>query len=189
MNKSFAAFRLTSRPDGIDFNTVDLGRRIYDELRYLNKTRDDLDEMTNGQHFIDFSQELEFESITYCGEGEDETLGVFAYYDGQLDFNIVPIFRNIDNHQIIYVGIDSWVNSILHGPKKSQIIYRLATLGIEVNGGNLKEAIDCYTNFWDEAEKSYKGKDMPKRYCYKCGMLMNCGSMAYEEGYHFDTCL
>ena len=27
------------------------------------------------------------------------------------------------------------------------------------------------------------------RHCWKCGRVMKYGSMAYYEGFHFDTCL
>lgn len=40
-----------------------------------------------------------------------------------------------------------------------------------------------------EAEKSYdEHPNLEQRHCSRCGELMRANSMAYLEGYHFDSC-
>ena len=41
----------------------------------------------------------------------------------------------------------------------------------------------------EKAEKSYEGKDLDFKFCYRCNQLMRADSMAYHEGYHFDSCI
>lgn len=43
---------------------------------------------------------------------------------------------------------------------------------------------------YEVAVESYKDVDfeVEARYCPQCGQLMRYRSLAYEEGYHFDSC-
>lgn len=51
------------------------------------------------------------------------------------------------------------------------------------------EAVQQQLNKWrTEAEKSYEGTTLERKHCHRCGELMRADSMAYHEGYHFDTC-
>lgn len=41
-----------------------------------------------------------------------------------------------------------------------------------------------------EADKSYENyPNAERRYCFKCGELLPYRSMAYDEGWHFDSCI
>lgn len=40
-----------------------------------------------------------------------------------------------------------------------------------------------------EAKESYKGHEEEVRCCSTCGIIMRYNSMAYLEGWHFDTCV
>lgn len=184
----FAAMKLMPRPEGIDFNTVGLSQKLLEGLEYHGKTRADLDELTKKNMFIDFADgEYSFELEEDQEDRKREELEVFGYKDGILDVDVVEIFTNADGE--LFVGIDVWVSNQLNRKRKEEIVAKIASLSVEIDGGTLEEAIECYGKFWDEAEASYVGKMLPMKYCFRCGMLMVAGSMAYYEGYHFDTCL
>jgi len=73
---------------------------------------------------------------------------------------------------------------------KEEVAIYLAKRAVIMYEDDFNEAYEDYLKIWDEAEKSYeKHPECEKRYCTKCRMIMTAGSMAYVEGYHFDTCL
>lgn len=58
-------------------------------------------------------------------------------------------------------------------------------MAIEEDG--LESVIQYEEQARERAEKSYpKGEEY--KYCSHCGQLMPYRSMAYDEGYHFDSC-
>ena len=53
-----------------------------------------------------------------------------------------------------------------------------------------KGLVRFLTKQFEEALASYpKGCEELYRYCSICGALLKYRSMAYDEGYHFDSCL
>jgi len=73
---------------------------------------------------------------------------------------------------------------------KEEVVKYLAQLAVDHYEDDFNEAYEEYLKIWDKAEKSYEDyPECEKRYCTKCRMIMTAGSMAYVEGYHFDTCL
>lgn len=68
-------------------------------------------------------------------------------------------------------------------------VVRLARLALEMDeDSTFEENITCYQKCWDKAMKSYPS-DVEVRYCSSCGMPLVYDSLAYHEGWHFDTCL
>lgn len=56
------------------------------------------------------------------------------------------------------------------------------------DGTTLAQSILFYTKYIESVLESYP-IDVEIKLCERCGLPMKYKSMAYEEGYHFDTCI
>jgi hypothetical protein len=72
-------------------------------------------------------------------------------------------------------------------PDKAGIINSIANKYVEAFEDDKEEAIKFIEERWKKAEESYP-PNVPIRYCLNCRMPLVYNSMAYYEGWHFDTC-
>lgn len=58
-----------------------------------------------------------------------------------------------------------------------------------MTGEEIEKTLDFLDKEHQEAVKSYVGHEGEERCCCLCGRLMKYNSMAWFEGFHFDSCI